>query len=124
MKQKQNNDKIVGYVILIAGLCVMGFSIASMISVFISGKVPVNILTTNIDSTQSNGSQNNSAPSAEKIMEPLNPMFNVLIWFIMAYILLAGGGRVASLGIKMMKASLPDVVTIKETQVQPSIKND
>jgi uncharacterized membrane protein len=120
MKQRQNNDKIVGYAILIAGLCVMGFSIASMIYVFIGGKIPVNILTSPPNSLQST----NTTSSQGNPTESLFPMFNVLIWFIMAFIILAAAGRVASIGIKMMKASLPDTVTIKESQIQSPPNND
>jgi hypothetical protein len=121
MEQKQNKDKLVGYVILLLGLCIMGFSIISMISVFISGGAPINIFpqTTNTIQPGHNSTQN------EQIgLTPLFPMFNIITWFVMAFIIQAAGGRVASLGIKMLKASLPDVITIKETPVQPAVKKE
>ena len=124
MKQMQNTTKNIGYVILIAGLCIMGFSIVSMISVFVSGKVPVHILTTTFGTSQSSGSLNNSTLTEGDIMTPLFPMFNTLIWFIMAYILLAAGGRFASIGLKILKASLPNAETRRESRVQTTNKND
>ena len=99
----------------------MGFSIIFMISVFISGTVPINIFPTTTDTVQS---VNNSTQNEGVGLVPLFPMFNVITWFIMSFILQAAGGRVASLGIKIMKASLPDVITIKETQVQSSVKKE
>jgi len=123
MKQIHNNTKNIGYVILIAGLCIMVFSIVSMVSVFVSGNVPVHILKTIFDTTQSSSSLNNSTLNEGNIVVPLFPMFNALIWFIMAYILLAAGGRFVSIGIKILKVSLPDAKTRKESQIQ-TVKKD
>jgi hypothetical protein len=119
--QKRNKDKLIGYLILLIGLCIMGFSIISMISVFISGNAPINIFPQTTNTIQSD---NNSAQNEQIGLTPLFPMFNIITWFVMAFIIQAAGGRVASLGIKMLKASLPDVIAIKETQVQPAIKKE
>ena len=121
MEQKQNKDKLVGYVILLLGLCIMGFSIISMISVFISGGAPINIFPHPTNTIQPG---HNSTQNEQIGLTPLFPMFNIITWFVMAFIIQAAGGRVASLGIKMLKASLPDVITIKETPVQPAVKKE
>ena len=121
MEQKQNKEKIIGYAIFFVGLCIMGFSIISMISVFISGNAPINIFPQTTNTIQSG---NNSSQNEQIGLTPLFPMFNIITWFVMAFIIQVAGGRIASLGIKMLKASLPDVITVKETQVQPAVKKE
>ena len=56
-----------------------------------------------------------SAPNIDlgQMFVPLFPMFNLLAWFLISFVILVAGGRVAQIGIKMMKASLPDVRIIR-----------
>ena len=109
--KKLNDGKIVGYALLIAGLCIMGYSIASVIGVFTGGEVPVRILQSENKKTNQS-SQSNQQPDLGEVMTPLFPMFNALIWLALAFFIIAAGGRVAGIGIKMMKVSIPDEVKI------------
>jgi hypothetical protein len=110
MKNLNNKEKI-GYVILIAGLCIVGYSIASIIIVFNGGEIPLKLLQSEnkkIDTVN----QTNQTLNFGEIMEPLFPMFNALIWVVIALLIVVAGGKVARIGIKMMKVSIPDEIKI------------
>jgi hypothetical protein len=110
MKNLNDKEKV-GYVILIAGLCVMGYAIGSVIIVFNGGVVPLELLHSEnkkIDTIN----QTNQTINLGEIIEPLFPMFNALIWVVIALLLVVAGGKVARIGIKMMKVSIPDEVKI------------
>ena len=109
--KKLNDGKIIGYALLIAGICIMGYSIASAIMVFNGGEVPIKILQSE-DKKTNQSSQPNQQPDLGDVMTPLFPMFNALTWLAIAFFIIAAGGRVTRIGIKMMKVSLPDEVKI------------
>ncbi|MDH7517663.1 MAG: hypothetical protein QHH19_04905 [Candidatus Thermoplasmatota archaeon] len=112
---KINNEKLVGYILLIVGLCIMIYTIATVISVFTGGGgIPVKIL-------EEKTTQGASGSSPEDTMMLLFPMFNALIWVAIAFLLVAAGGRVARIGIQMMKASLPDIKIIKEKEITDEV---
>ena len=122
---KDKDEKIVGYAILIAGLCIMAFSIASVISLSQGGEIPLKILHVEEESNQNippndNDSNNTSDPDLDlgKILTPLFPMFNLISWLLIAFVILVAGGRVSQIGIKMMKASLPDVKIIRSETIK------
>lgn len=121
--KKLKDEKIVGYALLIVGLCIMVYSISSVISVFNGGGVPIKILQSeNKETTQNN--QSSQQPNLEDIMTPLLPMFNALTWVAIAFFLVAAGGRVARIGIKMMKVSLPDEVKIIRSAEDKKIETE
>ncbi|MCX6666701.1 MAG: hypothetical protein NTV74_00445 [Euryarchaeota archaeon] len=109
--KKLNDGKIIGYALLIAGVCIMGYSIASVIGVFTGGEVPVKILQSENKKTNPS-SQPNQQPDLGDVMTPLFPMFNALTWLAIAFFIIAAGGRVARIGINMMKVSISDEVKI------------
>jgi hypothetical protein len=91
----------------------MGYSIASAIIVFNGGEVPIKILQSeNKETNQSIGPNQQPNLNLGDVMTPLLPMFNVLTWLLIAFFITAAGGRVARIGIKMMKVSIPDEVKI------------
>ena len=115
MNLKDKDQKIVGYVLLIAGLCVMAYSIISVIGVFTGGDVPIEIL--HASENQENATMqptideggNVTMPSMDlgQIIEPMFPLFNLMGWLSIAFILLVGGQKIARVGIDLMKASIP-----------------
>jgi len=112
-----NHEKLVGYILIIAGLCIMIYAIASTLIVFTgNGGVPVKILEEK--TTQQGSSGGTTSPNLGDVMTPLFPMFNALIWLTIAFFLVAAGGRIVRLGIQMMKASLPDIKIIKEKEIK------
>jgi len=109
------DQKIVGYVLLIAGLCIMIYSIVSVIGVFTGGDVPIEILHASEDQENTttqptvDESGNATMPSIDmsQIIEPMFPLFNLMGWLAIAFILLVGGQKFARVGINLMKASIP-----------------
>jgi hypothetical protein len=121
MNLKDKDKTIVGYTLLIIGLILMFYSIISVIGVFNGGDMPIGILQEGKDSDNNDvdldqNSGNSTAPDIDlgKIIEPLFPMFNVMLWLIIAFFILMAGARVARIGILMLRASLPDVTIIKQ----------
>ena len=123
---KVKDEKIVGYVILISGLCIMGYSIASVVNLSQGGEVPIELL--HADEGESNhnmpsagnDSNNMSAPNIDlgQMFVPLFPMFNLMAFLLIVFFILVAGGRVALIGIKMMKAYLPDVKIIRNETIK------
>lgn len=98
----------------------MFFSIISVIGVFKGGEVPIEILhaeekdeKTNAEINPISGNITIPIIDLNQVIEPMFPMFNVLIWLFIAFFILIVGGRVARVGIKLMKASIPDVTIVK-----------
>lgn len=119
MTIKEKDKTIVGYSLLIVGLILMFYSIFSVIGVFTGGEVPIEILNAeekdSTTQTEDNPESNNqTSPNLGQIIEPMFPMFNAMIWLTFAFFILIAGARVARVGIKMMKASIPDVTIIKQ----------
>jgi hypothetical protein len=121
MVLKEKDKTIVGYVLLIVGLLLMFYSILTVIGVFNEGNVPIEILkvekgneTTKAETDPKSGNVTTPEIDLGQVIEPMFPMFNVLIWLAIAFFILIAGGRVARIGIQMMKASIPDVTIIKQ----------
>ena len=120
MNIKEKDKTIVGYFLLIVGILLMFYSIISVIGVFTGGDVPIEILrpeekdeTTNAEIDPKSGNITIPDIDLSQAIEPMFPMFNVLIWLFIAFFILIAGGRVARVGIRLMKASIPDVTIIK-----------
>jgi len=119
MDLKEKDKTIVGYVLLIIGLILMFYSITTVIGVFSGGEVPIEILHSEAEektteTNPENGNETMPEIDLAEIVEPMFPMFNLMAWIIIAFFILIAGGRVARVGIQMMKASLPDVKIIKQ----------
>jgi disulfide bond formation protein DsbB len=104
------DEKVVGYILLVIGLCTMLYSIVTVLSVFNGGDAPLEILHAeeSPDTEQEftgNTTDNTTMPTIDfsEMMIPLFPMFNMLIWITIAFFLVVAGGRVAGIGIKMIK---------------------
>lgn len=129
--KKDIDQKIVGYALLVVGLCIMGYSIFSVFNVFGGGNVPFEILVPETGDADQNLSQGDinitnmsiSNINLEQVITPLYPMFNLMIWLAIAFFLVIAGGRVASLGIKMLKASLPELKVIKSERTEKKERN-
>ena len=123
MMKNLKYEKIVGYFLLIIGLCIIIYSIVSVIGTFNDGKVPIEILNSeNKEINQNNGS--NQSLNLGDVITPLFPMLNALIWLAIALFLVAAGGRVAIIGINMMKVSIPNEVKIIRFTENNNIKTE
>ena len=122
MMKNLKYEKIVGYFLLIIGLCIIIYSIVSVIGTFNDGKVPIEILhSENKEINQNNGNQ---SLNLGDVITPLFPMLNALIWLAIALFLVAAGGRVAIIGINMMKVSIPNEVKIIRSKENNNIKTE
>ena len=93
--KKDIDQKIVGYALLVVGLCIMGYSIFSVFNVFGGGNVPFEILVSETGDADQNLSQGdidiaNMSISdinlnLEQVITPLYPMFNLTIWLAIAF---------------------------------------
>ena len=115
-EQKQANsfNKILGVVLLLAGLGLMGYSLYGSLQIFQGAKEAPQLfeLTAPEPTTQQISLQDleNQIPDLLKNQvqgllpyEELSRMMNLGAWSIFAGILLFGGAQVAGLGIKLMK---------------------
>ena len=108
---KVSDRKIVGYTLLVIGLCIISYSVFSVLTVFNGDeKVPIEILhsegTTGTQQTIDLSSGTPSIPiDFTQIMTPLFPAFNVLIWIAIAFFLVSAGARIALIGVKLIDTS-------------------
>jgi len=121
MNFKEKDKTIVGYALLIVGLILMFYSIFTAVSVLNGGEVPIEVLkaeeneqTTEAEIDSESGNVTIPEIDLSKVVEPMFPMFNVMIWLFIAFFILLAGGRVARIGIQMMRANIPDVTIIKQ----------
>jgi len=118
MKFKIRDEKIVGYALLIAGLCIIGFSILAAIGA-ISGDIPIRIVKveeTDTHQAEFNASSDEATFDMSQILRPMYPLFNLMAWLAIMFFLLFAGGRIARLGIRMMKVPIPDVKMVKPSK--------
>lgn len=116
MNFKIKDEKIVGYALLIAGLCIIGFSLIGVIGA-ISGNIPIRIIeetgTTQAEFNASSGEMNFDMSN---FLAPLYPFFNLMAWLAIMFFVLFAGARIARLGIRLMKVPVPDTKIVKPTK--------
>lgn len=125
--KKWKNEKITGYVLLIIGVLLIVYTIITILGVFNGNtEVPVKILKEDTTQIQQNGAGTNTSQSMNlgQIMIPLFPMFNVFIWVVLAFVLIAAGGRLSGLGIRMIKEPKSEIKILKMLANDKSDKQD
>ncbi len=107
MDAKADAKKKLGYVLFTVGIILIAYVIGSIMFVFVgAGNVPFEIFKTE------NGGQisfsmptidgNNSNMSMENTMEDMYPMFNLMVWLSIAFLLLLAGYFLCKLGLTAM----------------------
>lgn len=105
-----NFNKIIGYVLLAAGLVMIGWSLFQSYLIFTDRAAPPVIFKeqkkTSVDD---NGQQQQQFEKAlEQQLSSLLPSdiitktFNLLIWSVLAGIFIFGGSQIASIGVRML----------------------
>jgi hypothetical protein len=98
-----NPDKIIGYVLLLLGLGIILFSIFSAFSTFTGSKEPPELFRLE-KSTQPISLGGVEIPGMELIpVEYFNISGNLMFHFLLMWLLICGGGRIASIGVSMIK---------------------
>ena len=99
MYQKLKNDKIVGYVLLAIGVAIIFFSITQMMIVFNgSGSPPQLFNLSTISIPGSNGQSVVLVTGSELSQFP-----NLIFWLLLMSFLMFAGGKVASIGVNLIR---------------------
>lgn len=93
-------DKIIGYALLILGVILLLFSIYEMVNVYYGYSAPPKLITMGDISLPlgDNGQQVSLIQGAQVSQLP-----NLFFWFILMGFVLLAGGKIASLGVSMIK---------------------
>ena len=94
MKLNLKNGRIVGYVLLTIGVIVIFFAIFEMIFVFTGSNASPKLF--NFSDISTNGTVLISGQN-------MNRASDMLAWFILMVFIMWGGGKVASLGVNMLR---------------------
>ena len=94
MKLNLKNGKIVGYVLLAIGVILIFFAIFEMIFVFTGSNAAPKLF--NFSDISTNGTLLISGQN-------MNKASDMLAWFILMAFIMWGGGKVASLGVNMLR---------------------
>jgi len=99
MKWKMKDEKIAGYVLLAIGVTLIFISIYLMIAVFTGSSPPPKLFNFSDISMPTEKGQNTLLISGEQ----LNKLVAMTFWYILMFFIAWAGGRIASLGINLIK---------------------
>ena len=85
---------MVGYILLIVGIVVIFFAVFGMIFVFTGSSGPPKVL--NFSDVSYNGTMIVSGSN-------LNEASGLLVWFVLMAFVMWGGGKIASLGVNLLR---------------------
>ena len=99
MPKLPKNEKIIGYALLILGVILLLFSIVEMVTVYYGYAPPPKLFNLqDISLPGDNGSNISLIQGAQASQLP-----NLFFWFLLMGFVLLAGGKIASLGISMIK---------------------
>jgi hypothetical protein len=99
MPKLPKNEKIIGYTLLILGIILLLFSIVEMITVYYGYTPPPKLFNLqDISLPGDNGSNISLIQGAQASQLP-----NLFFWFLLMGFVLLAGGKIASLGVSMIK---------------------
>ncbi len=104
-------NKIIGYILLLAGLLLIVVPLYQTYTIFTGKGVPPQVFKTQTvtpPATQSNNpfdiqQQMQKALISILPIELINNTLNLTSWIILLWILMFGGGQIANIGIKLLK---------------------
>ncbi len=104
-----NIKKSIGYCLLLLGIVAIVWSLFSSYSIFIRGESPPNIFELEEDYLGSDSGQTEIEDLIRYQVGELIPveeifrLLNLTAWSMFAFILIFGGSKISSLGIKLIK---------------------
>jgi hypothetical protein len=111
-------DKIIGYTLLILGVILLLFSIYEMVNVYTGNVSPPNLF--NFSDVSLSGQNGANATAIQGTQ--LSQLPNLFFWFILMGFVMFAGGKIASLGVSMLKDIKVEVQnslqTPRETKAQ------
>lgn len=100
MKSMVKTEKIIGYALLTLGVILLLFSIVEMVNVYTGNASPPNLLSlSDISIPLGQDGSNVSLIHGAQVSQVANLFF----WFILMGFLMFAGGKIASLGVNMLK---------------------
>ena len=93
-------DKIIGYTLLILGVILLLFSIYAMVNVYTGNASPPNLFNFS-DVSLPTGQNETNATTIQGTQ--LSQLPNLFFWFILMGFVMFAGGKIASLGVSMLK---------------------
>ena len=106
-------EKIIGYILLTLGVILLLFSIFEMVNVYTGNTPPPNLF--NLSDISLPLDQDGTNISLIQGAQ-LSQLPNLFFWFVLMFFILFAGGKIASLGISMIK----DIkVEVKESLTAP-----
>jgi hypothetical protein len=93
-------EKIIGYSLLTLGVILLIFSIFEMVTVYTGGASPPNLVSLQ-DLSLPLGQDGSNIPLIQGAQ--LSQLPNLFFWFILMFFVLFAGGKIASLGVSMIK---------------------
>ena len=110
---KLKNEKVIGYALLLLGIILLLFSIFEMVNVYFGNSPPPKLF--ELQDISLPVGQNASGVSLIQGTQ-VSQLANLFFWFILMGFLLFAGGKIASLGVTMIK----DIqIQIKESMSVP-----
>ena len=106
-KSKLKNEKLVGYVLLTLGVALLVFSIVEMLNVYSGNGSPPKLF-----------NFQDFAISSTSVIQgsQLSLFLNLFFWLLLMFFVLFAGGKIASIGVNMIK----DIkVQVKEPLLTP-----
>lgn len=98
--RRMKDEKIVGYILLATGLILIFFSIYQMMSVFTGASPPPKLFNfSDIYFPAGGGSE----PMLMMLGEELNRLAAMGFWYILMFFIMWAGGKVASLGVNLIR---------------------
>jgi len=103
-------SKIIGYLLLVAGLALMIFTLYQSYSIFTGKTLPAQVFTKpvalQVDETASPLDVQKQMQNALIKIIPIdfiNNTLNLGSWLLLMWIMIFGGGKIADIGVKMIK---------------------
>ena len=93
------NEKTVGYVLLAIGVVFLIFSIVEMLMVYSGNSPPPNLISLSDVTMPSQDGSNVTLIQGNQ----LSQLPNLFFWFVLMFFVLFAGGKIASLGVNMVK---------------------
>jgi len=111
--------KIFGWVLLLAGLAIIGWTLYSSYNIFVGQTFAPEIFKTPAEETEATAAQGKIPTTQQEIQKELEKMIgeqlkgilpadtlpqllNLIVWSMLAFVLISGGGQISSLGIKLI----------------------
>ena len=120
MKLEIKIEKLVGYILLAIGVGMIFISVYLMISVFTGATLPPLLFHFSDISFQAPGG---GEPMHIMSGEDMNRMVAMGFWYILMFFVMWSGGKIASLGVSLIKEIKTEIKAPKQSSIPASTEN-